>query len=35
MIVQSAAVLGCDVLYTEDLSSGRRYDGVLVVDPFS
>jgi predicted nucleic acid-binding protein len=35
MIVQSAAVLGCDVLYSEDLSAGRRYDGVLVVDPFS
>jgi len=34
MIVRSAAALGCDVLYTEDLNAGQRYDGVLVVDPF-
>lgn len=35
MIVQSAAQLGCDLLYSEDLNAGQRYDGVLVVDPFS
>ena len=35
MIVRSAAQLGCDVLYSEDLSAGQRYDGVLVVDPFA
>jgi len=35
MIVHSAAALGCDVLYTEDLNAGQRYDGVLVVDPFA
>lgn len=35
MIVQSAAQLGCDVLYSEDLNAGQRYDGVLVVDPFA
>lgn len=35
MIVQSAAQLGCDILYSEDLNAGQRYDGVLVVDPFS
>jgi predicted nucleic acid-binding protein len=34
MIVRSAAALGCDVLYTEDLNAGQRYDDVLVVDPF-
>jgi predicted nucleic acid-binding protein len=34
MIVQSAAELGCAVLYSEDLSAGQRFDGVLVVDPF-
>lgn len=35
MIVQSVVALGCDVLYSEDLNAGQRYDGVLVVDPFS
>ena len=35
MIVESAAQLGCDVVYSEDLNAGQRYDGVLVVDPFS
>jgi predicted nucleic acid-binding protein len=35
MIVQSATQLGCDVLYSEDLNAGQRYDGVLVVDPFA
>jgi predicted nucleic acid-binding protein len=35
MIVRSAAQLGCNLLYSEDLSAGQRYDGVLVVDPFA
>ncbi len=35
MIVQSATQLGCDLLYSEDLKAGQRYDGVLVVDPFA
>ena len=35
MIVQSAAALGCDVLYSEDLNAGQSYGGVLVVDPFA
>lgn len=35
MIVHSAATLGCDVLYSEDLSAGQRYEGVLLVDPFA
>ena len=34
MIVRSASALGCDVLYTEDLNAGQRYDDVLVVNPF-
>jgi len=34
MIVQSAATLGCGVLYSEDLHDGQRYGGVLVVNPF-
>jgi predicted nucleic acid-binding protein len=35
MIVRSAAALGCDILCSEDLNSGQRYAGVLVVNPFS
>jgi len=35
MIVRSASVLGCDVLYSEDLNAGQRYESVLVVDPFA
>lgn len=35
MIVQSASQLGCDLLYSEDLNAGQRYDGVLVVNPFA
>lgn len=35
MIVQSSIALGCDVLYSEDLNAGQRYDGVVVVDPFA
>ena len=35
MIVQSAAALGCDILYSEDLNAGQRYGGVQVVDPFA
>jgi predicted nucleic acid-binding protein len=34
MILTSANSLGCRVLYSEDLSAGQRYDGVLVVNPF-
>ena len=33
-IVQSAASLGCRVLYTEDLSHGQLYGQVRVVNPF-
>ena len=34
MIVQAAESAGCEVLYSEDLSHGQEYDGVLVVKPF-
>lgn len=34
MIVQAAASAGCEVLYSEDLSHGQEYQGVLVVNPF-
>lgn len=35
MIVSSAGRLGCDVVYSEDLSATQDYDGVRVVNPFS
>ncbi len=34
MIVQSARRLGCRTLWTEDLSHGQTYVGVLVRNPF-
>jgi len=34
MIVNSAARLGCGVLWSEDLTSGQVYDTVQVVNPF-
>lgn len=34
MIVQAAVNAGCEVLYSEDLSHGQEYEGVLVVNPF-
>ena len=34
MIVQAAESSGCEVLYSEDLSHGQEYGGVLVVNPF-
>lgn len=35
MIVNSAARLGCEVLWSEDLNSGQMYDTVRVVNPFT
>ena len=35
MILRSTAELGCDILYSEDLNAGQRYDGVRVVDPLA
>lgn len=33
LIVQAALDADCDVLYTEDLQAGRRFDGLEVVNP--
>lgn len=34
LIVETALVAGCAVLYTEDLQPGRRFDGLQVINPF-
>jgi predicted nucleic acid-binding protein len=34
MIVQAAESGGCEVLYSEDLSRGQEYNGVLAINPF-
>jgi len=34
-IVEAARMLGCRTLLSEDLSDGRDYDGVQVVNPFA
>jgi len=34
LIIQSAADLGCSILWTEDLRDGQRYAGVTVQNPF-
>ena len=34
MIVTSANLLGCDVLWSEDFSSGQQYELVQVLNPF-
>lgn len=33
-IVEAARVLGCPTVLSEDLSEGRNYDGVRVLNPF-
>ena len=33
-IIAAARALGCQELYTEDMSHGRQVDGVLIVNPF-
>lgn len=35
MVVRSAAVLGCSVLWSEDLNAGQTYAGVEVRNPFA
>jgi predicted nucleic acid-binding protein len=35
MVVQAAAELGCDVLWTEDLNDGQVLRGVRIRDPFA
>ena len=34
LILASAERLGCPILLTEDFQSGRRYEGVTVINPF-
>ena len=34
MIVRSAAEMGCNVRYSEDLNTGQDYSGVRVENPF-
>ena len=34
MVLWSAKQVGCQELWSEDLSEGQDYDGVLVVNPF-
>ncbi len=35
MVVRSAAALGCEVLWTEDLNAGQQIAGVEIRDPFA
>ena len=34
MIIQSAAMMGCTVVWSEDLNSGQTYGDVRVMNPF-
>lgn len=34
MIVRGAAALGAELIWTEDLNSGQRYEGITVRNPF-
>ncbi|MBM4364820.1 MAG: PIN domain-containing protein [Deltaproteobacteria bacterium] len=34
LIIRSASVAGCTVLYSEDLADGAVYEGVRVLNPF-
>jgi predicted nucleic acid-binding protein len=34
LVVRSAMQMGCEVLWTEDLSDGQRWEGVTVKNPF-
>ena len=33
-IVAAAGALGCEELFSEDMTHGRVIDGVMIVDPF-
>ena len=35
MIIRSASVLGCGILWSEDLNDGQVYDGIRVANPFA
>ena len=34
LIVQAAIDLKCELLYSEDMQNGARYNGVVIVNPF-
>ncbi len=34
MVLHSASILGCELLYSEDLNSGQEIAGVRMVNPF-
>lgn len=34
LVLQSAHALGCEIIWTEDLSHGQRYGAVIVQNPF-
>ena len=34
LVVRSAMRMGCDVLWTEDLSDGQKWEGLTVKNPF-
>jgi predicted nucleic acid-binding protein len=34
MILASAVALGCEIVWSEDLNPGQRYDTVMVTNPF-
>jgi predicted nucleic acid-binding protein len=33
-IVEAARVVGCEVIYSEDLNDGQDFDGVRIENPF-
>jgi predicted nucleic acid-binding protein len=35
LVLQAALDAGCGVVFTEDLQSGQRFDGVEIVNPFA
>lgn len=34
LIIQAAIDLGCNKLYSEDLQSGRKFDKLIIINPF-
>jgi predicted nucleic acid-binding protein len=34
LIVAAALEAGCDILYTEDMQHGRKFGGLVIVNPF-
>jgi predicted nucleic acid-binding protein len=33
-VIAAARALGCHILYSEDMSHGRKVEGITIVDPF-